>query len=256
MFEQERVIVRIQQRAQREAAILVCFVSGSIGKRVQDGLSDIDVAFVFRNEPARAAAYAGRRDFVRSILPYLPAKSFDADHIRPYFHIGLYSNGCKVDYRYEAMDELRPNPWDKEIRLLKDSDGWGETFQTQCALLAAPQPTITSEELAQLDERFWVMFWDTFRLAKRGDYRKAVPIYVELFDLTILRMMSLLPASSSEAQCLMTMRYSYDDETLPHLRQLFAAYLAARKTIITLFQLHFVSDNAFEREIGRLIERD
>ena len=112
MFEQDRVIVRLQQRVRSEADIVACFLAGSYGRRTQDDYSDLDVALVFADAPSRDDAYAKRVAFVQSILPYVPAKSFDADHIRPHFHICLYSNGTKADFRYETMDALQPNPWD------------------------------------------------------------------------------------------------------------------------------------------------
>ena len=63
---------------------------------------------------------ANWRDFTHSVLAYVPAKSFDAAHIRPYFHIVLFSNGTKADFRYETAASLQPNGWDSELKILKD----------------------------------------------------------------------------------------------------------------------------------------
>jgi hypothetical protein len=128
MFEQDRLLVRLQQHVLRERDILVCFLAGSYGRNTHDAYSDLDVALVFAGEAEREAAFGRRREFVRAVLPYVPAKSFDAVHVRPFFHIALYGNGAKVDYRYETQQLLRPNPWDRKIRILKDTDGWGENF--------------------------------------------------------------------------------------------------------------------------------
>jgi signal-transduction protein with cAMP-binding, CBS, and nucleotidyltransferase domain len=89
MFEQDRVLLRLQQRVLAEPEVLVCFLSGSYGRGEQDAFSDLDVAMVFADEDSRETAFEQRRDFVRSVLPYVPAKSFDAAHVRPYFHIAL-----------------------------------------------------------------------------------------------------------------------------------------------------------------------
>ena len=113
MFEQDRVLLRLQQRVLAEPQVLICFLGGSYGRGTQDEYSDVDVALVFAGDESRARAFEGRKEFVRSILPYVPAKSFDATHVRPHLHIALYSNGSKVDYRYETKESLAPNPWDR-----------------------------------------------------------------------------------------------------------------------------------------------
>ena len=78
MFEQDRVIVRLQQRVLGEAAILTCFLAGSYGRRTADAYSDLDVVLVFAGEEERAAAFERRQEFAQSVLPYVPARSFDA----------------------------------------------------------------------------------------------------------------------------------------------------------------------------------
>ncbi len=256
MFEQDRFVVRLQQRVQGEPAIRTCFLAGSYGRRVEDGYSDLDVAFVFRDGPARDAAYADRRLFVRSILPYVPARSFDADHVRPHFHIVLYSNGTKADFRYEAADSLAPNPWDRDLRLLKDADGWGERFQAACARVPPSRPTITAAELERLDERFWIMLWDAARQLMRGDVEKPFAIYLQLFTLTIERLLPLLPAAEPARAPLMRLQYDADPAaTLRGLNELLGAYLAARERVANRYQLLLTTDPAFEREIRRLLDR-
>ena len=146
MFEQDRVLLRLQQRVLTAPEVLVCFLSGSYGRGEQDAYSDLDVALVFADEGSREVAYEQRREFVRSVLPYVPAKSFDATHVRPYFHIALYSNGTKVDYRYETKETLIPNPWDRDIHLLKDSDDWGKAFHESALQMSStlPAPSTTA----------------------------------------------------------------------------------------------------------------
>ena len=69
------------------------------------------------------------------------------------------------------------NPSDREIRILKDTAGWAENHQAQSTQTYLPPPRITSEELERLDHRFWVMFWDVYRLLLRGDTDKPFPVY-------------------------------------------------------------------------------
>jgi predicted nucleotidyltransferase len=256
MYEQDRVYVRLQQRVLQDAAIRVCFVSGSFGRGAQDAYSDLDVALVFESDAARKMAFERRHDFVQSVMPYVTAKSFDAEHIRPYFHIALYANGTKVDYRFETSESLEPNPWDREIRLLKDDNGWGEAFRQKCASLPFPRPAISSQQLAEMDQRFWVMFWDTFRQVQRGDHEKPFPVYIQLFTLTLLPIMELLPQENSARQALFNAYFSQDAAaTLDHLKRLLPLYLDARRALIKHLDLFFKADNTFENSILRLVER-
>jgi predicted nucleotidyltransferase len=256
MYEQDRVYVRLQQNILRKQSVVVAFVSGSYGRRTQDDFSDLDVTLVFADDNQRELAYAKRKEFIQGILPYVPAKSFDADHIRPYLHIALFSNGTKVDLRYETQAELQPNPFDKEIRILKDSNGWAERYQEACAMLALPQPIISTDELTNLDSRFWVMFWDVYRQVKRGNLSKPFPVYVQLFDLTILRFLEVLPHEDVARKGLLIMRYGgADGDVLAHLRGLFQAYLTARSAIIRRYRLGFMPNSSFENSVKQLIER-
>jgi hypothetical protein len=254
MFEQERVITRLQQRVLAERPILVCFLAGSYGRRRDDAYSDLDVALVFADEPTREAAWASRREFVRSVMPYVPARSFDAVHVRPYFHITLYSNGAKVDYRYETLS-LLPNPWDRDLRILKDYDGWAGQYQAACAQAVLPLARMTAAELEQLDERFWVMFWDVYRQVLRGDRDKPFTIYLELLHFTLPPLLALLPPEEPARQGLLTAYFNQDTKaTASHLRELLAAYLAARTAVIRRLQLLYMPDTRFENEIQKLMQ--
>lgn len=254
MFEQDRVLLRLQQRVLAEPEVLVCFLSGSYGRGEQDAFSDLDVAMVFADEDSRETAFEQRRDFVRSVLPYVPAKSFDAAHVRPYFHIALYSNGTKVDYRYETRETLIPNLWDREIRLLKDSDGWGKAFQESAIQLSGtiPLSTITAIELSNLDERFWVMFMDVYRQVLRGDYDKPFPVYLQVLYYSIPELLRLLPYEEPSRQALINASFDHDvQSTAEHLRGVLKAYLAAREAIVRRHRLLFAPDVALERDLLR-----
>lgn len=255
MFEQDRVIVRLQQRVLGERDISACFMAGSYGRRREDGYSDLDVALVFKEDAKREAAWQNRREFVRSVTPYVPAKSFDAQHIRPYFHIALYSNGAKVDYRFETTTTLEPNPWDRDLRILKDSDQWVEQYQAACAQAVLAQNRMTQEELAHIDNRFWVMFWDVFRQVLRGDYDKPFTIYLELIQFSLPPLLKALPAEEPARQKLLHVYFNKDTRaTAVHLQTLLTAYLEARQTIIRRFHLQFEPDGRFETEIQRIVK--
>jgi len=256
MFEQERVIVRLQQRVLADPMIAVCFLAGSYGRRGEDGFSDLDVALVFDDDGERESAWQNRREFVQSVLPYVPAKSFDGVHIRPFFHITLYSNGSKVDYRYDTKSSLQPNPWDRDIRILKDDKGWAEQFQLTSRQSLMPQPRITAAELTALDERFWVMFWDAFRLLLRGDHDKPFTVYLELMHFTLPTFLHVLPPEEPARQALLKAKFDSDTkETAVHMKQLLEAYLGARTAVIRRLHLDFAPNTSFENKIVQLVGR-
>lgn len=255
MFEQERVLVRLQQRVLSEGNILVCFLAGSYGRYQEDPYSDLDVAFVFADESARDRAWRQRRPFIQSVTPYVPAKSFDAGHVRPYLHIALYSNGSKVDYRYELRDALTPNPWDRDLRILKENDGWAEQYQANCARALLPQPRLTIAELTALDERFWIMLWDAFRLLLRGDGDKPFTIYLELLHFTLPPLLTILPPEDPSRQPLLQASFSQDSRaTAVHLHNLLQAYLNARTAVVQRLHLDFTADTRFETAVQKLIK--
>lgn len=256
VFEQERVLVRLQQRVLQQADIRVCYLSGSFGRGTHDAYSDLDVALVFADEERRDAAYEQRRFFVQSVLPYVPAKSFDAEHVRPFFHVALYSNGAKVDYRYETQDRVEPSPWDREIRLLKDSGGWGERFQEAAAALppTIPKQTISAKALEAIDERFWVMFMDVLRLLLRGDAVKAFPIYLQVTYFTLPEILRLLPEEDTAHLALIEADYSQDTGvTVDHMRRLLDNYLAARAAVVRRHMLAFTANGTFEEALRKRI---
>ncbi|MEM7332837.1 MAG: hypothetical protein AAF490_12185 [Chloroflexota bacterium] len=256
MFEQDRLLVRLQQRVMAEMHILACFMSGSYGKRQEDAYSDMDVALVFRAGYQREDAWAKRREFVRSITPYVPAKSFDGSHIRPFFHVALYSNGTKVDFRYELQAEMTPNPWDRDLRILKDSDGWVEQYQASCAQMAHLLPRIDREQLVAIDDRFWVMFWDIFRLVLRGESDKPFPIYLELMHSSLPPLLDQLPEGSAERNGLLLASFNQKAPTTKqHLKQLLSAYVAARDLIVQKQHLDVMFDTKFETAVKALVER-
>jgi hypothetical protein len=255
MFEQDRVLVRLQQRVMSEADVMACFLAGSYGRRQNDPYSDMDVALLFADELTRERAWRQRREFVQSVMQYVPAKSFDAVHVRPYFHIVLYSNGTKADYRYELQSELQPNPWDRDIRILKDRDGWTEQYQAACSRALLPQPQLSAAELTALDERFWIMLWDAFRLLLRGDGDKPFTIYLELLQFSLPPLLHVLPPEEPARAPLLRAQFNQDTKgTAVHLANLLQAYLQARTAVVQRLHLDFNPDTRFETAVQNLIK--
>ena len=258
MFEQDRLLMRLQQHVLKEPDILVCFLSGSYGRRTQDPYSDLDVVLVFGGESERDAAYADRKSFVQSLMPYVPARGFDAAHIRPFFHVVLFANGAKVDFRYETSTGMKPTSWDRDIKLIKDTDDWGLRFQQEAGKLSSipPRPAFTTSELVEMDSRFWVMFMDVFRLLLRGDYDKPYPVYLELLSFTIPTLLRLLPVEEPARRSLFVSHFDQDTvATVEHMRGLLSAYLEARAAVIRRYNLSYMPDQVFEGAITKLVNR-
>lgn len=256
MFEQERFISRLQRHAQGDPAVLACFLYGSYGGRVDDPYSDVDIALVYAGTEDRASAWAGRHEFVKAVMPYVAVRSFDSSHVIPYLHIALYSNGTKADFRFDTADTLSPDSVFREIRILKDRDGWVERFQAASSRLAPAQPYISPNDLTDLDNRFWVMFWNVLRLLKRNDTDKPFASYVRLLYFSLPPLLDALPPEEPARRSLMRATYTGNiDETLRGMGELLEAYLAARAAVIRRQNLVFPINTAFESEIRRLVER-
>lgn len=256
MFEQDRFVVRLQQRVMREADVQVCFLSGSFGRNTADAYSDIDIGLLFADEAARQRAWADRREFTHSVLAYVPAKSFDATHIRPYLHIVLFSNGAKADFRYETVTSLQPSGWDRDLKILKDRIDWAPGFLQQAAGMGTTQPAISGRELRALDERFWVMFWDVYRQVRRGDTVKPFAEYLTLLAATLPPLLGLLPTDDAAHTGLVDLQYTQDAAvTVKHMRRLLDAYRAARAAVVQRYRIAYTADGAFERSLERALSK-
>ena len=256
MFEQERLIGRLQRRVMDEPDISACFLSGSFGRRASDPYSDLDVTLIFPDNASKVRAWRNRVQFAKSIMPYISLKSFDGVHIRPYFHNVLFANGSKVDIRFEDQNSLTPNPWDSQIRILKDTAGWAEDFQMKSSHQALSQASMNNQELMLLDQRFWVMFWDILRLLARGDADKPFSIYLELMHFTIPPLLQALPPEIPARTNLIEAYFSQNAEaTASHMKALLNAYIAARSAVVQRYHLQFSSDQSFESQIQRLVDR-
>jgi len=257
MFEQDRVIVRLQQRVLREKNIVLCILTGSFGRGTQDIYSDIDVVLVYSDEGNREDAFKARREFVQSVLPYVPAKSYDAVHVSAYTHVALYSNGAKVDYFFETIANLEENDINPRVRLLKDTIGWSERLQSVKGgpPLPVKTPVINNNMLARLDERFWVMYIEVYRLLLRGETDKTYPIYLEMLFLTFPVLLTFLPPGPTRTKLTRAFFDLDSQATLDHLRRLLPAYIEARSAIVKSFDLPYTSQDNFEKEIIRLVRR-
>ena len=255
MFEQERFIGRLQRHVLGELVIQSCFLTGSYGRRTEDAYSDVDVVLVYADAAARDVAWAGRREFVRAVMPYVSVRSFD-DDLEPETHVALYSNGTKADYHFRSADNLPPAAGAREIRILKDKAGWAEAYQSASARRPLEAAYLGSEELRLIDDRFWVMLWDIARRLKRGDADRPFAAYLKLLDATLPPLLAVLPPEEPARQALIHTVYIRDAAaTLRELMGLLDAYVAARSAVIRRANMSFQVNAGFETEIRRLLER-
>lgn len=256
MFEQDRVLVRLQQHLLRESRVVACFLAGSYGRRAEDGYSDLDVVLVCSDQFAREQLWRDRKKFVDASMPYVRFKSFDAEHVRPYFHVVLYENGAKVDFLFTTKDELDPTVHHRDVRVLKDAQGWVEGHQARSRQAYEPVPQFSYTELKAVDEQFWVMFWDVFRLVLRGDFAKAFPVYLHLTSEVLQPLVQVLTQEDVLRLALFRARFGYDrQETLHHMRDLLTGYLGIRETMNGRYHLRFMPDTTFENAIRRLVDK-
>jgi predicted nucleotidyltransferase len=255
MFEQDRVLVRLQQRVSLEAQIAACYLVGSYGRGAQDSYSDLDVVLLYKDEVERDQAYQDRRSFARSILPFVSVKSFDSGSYR---HIALYSNGAMVDFSFDALDVKQPAWTDRHILILKDTpDGWAHRLQSEAQNLTASNrfSSISSQELNLLDERFWILFANVYRQILRGDFQTPFVDYLRLLGSTLPAMLELLPQDEPVRLQLIKSSYGANiQHTQEHLEHLLAAYLDARHRIIEIHNLEFRPDQHFERDMQRIVK--
>ncbi|GMQ78899.1 MAG: hypothetical protein BMS9Abin02_1445 [Anaerolineae bacterium] len=257
MFEQDRVLVRLQQYILQDEQIHACFLAGSYGRGKNDKFSDLDLILLFADEESRDRAYVQRHQFVISVLPYLSAKSFDADHVKPHMHIALYGNGAKVDFTYETVN-IKPQFELRDMRILKESGGWASAFLHECAAQAPTieKATTAADTLTAIDDRFWIMFMDVYRQLLRGDHDAPFPIYIQMIYFTIPELLKLLPQEDPAYQALFEIHYSQDTgATIKHMQRLMRAYLGARDAFVKRHHLHFQADSNFERVLLKKIER-
>jgi len=256
MFEQDRVIGRLQRVVTAVPEIRVCFLSGSYGRHAADDYSDLDVLLLFETDERRETAWAARRSTAASIMPYVALKAYDGTDKQPYLFRVLLANGTLVELRYETKESLRPNPLYAHIRILKDDQSWAEEFERRSAGLAPPGPTISSDELRSIDNRFWVMFWEVLRLVVRGDLDRPFPAYLEMMQQTVPPLLRILPAGDPARAMLIQAGYTRDvQQTAGSMSTLLDAYLAARSAVIRYQHLQFETNEPFEREILRLVGR-
>lgn len=256
MFEQERFIVRLRQRILEDRTIEGCWLGGSFGRNGADGYSDVDITLLFSDDASRDHAWKTRQTFCQSLLVYVPAKSMDIKET-PYHHVTLYSNGTLADFFYASRETVQPNARYGQIKILKDTaDQWVAQFQQRCVFLSPLAPSISAEQLRQIDDQFWIDFWDVYRHLLRGNPEKSFASYLQLMANSLPPLLALLPTDHTAYRNLVNLHYSLNvPTTIAHCKALFQNYRAARTAIVERLKLSYTADQAFERSLEKAMGR-
>jgi hypothetical protein len=117
-------------------------------------------------------------------------------------------------------------------------------------------PRLSTAELTDLDNRFWVMFWDVFRQVLRGDPDKPFEVYVQLLHFSLPPLLRVLPPEDPARRGLQQAFFGQDTKaTARQMAHLLAAYLAARSAVIQRLNLDFTPNHTFESAIQKLVQR-
>jgi predicted nucleotidyltransferase len=151
------------------------WVSGSVARGGMDEESDVDVGICFGSEAERQAAWEMRQDW--EIAPWF--HRFDADHVKPFFVIYLFSPKVKTDIPLYTLDNL-PAPdggpyvlaWDDTGRLRE----WAK------AAVPAGDPVDWSPAIHE-EERFWAWLVYSLQHVRRGELYSTASDFAALRDI-------------------------------------------------------------------------
>src|SRR4051794_19310969 len=171
--EHHRVLAAILQYFRPSAA--GAWVSGSVARGGMDEESDIDVGICFASEAERRAAWETRFDW--EIAPWF--HRFDADHVKPFFVIYLFSPKVKADIPLYTLDDL-PGPeggpyvlaWDHTGRLREWASG----------AVPAEEPVDWSTAVHE-EERFWAWLVYSLQHIRRGELYSIASEFAALRDI-------------------------------------------------------------------------
>jgi hypothetical protein len=151
------------------------WVSGSVARGGMDEESDLDIGICFVSAAERQAAWETRLDW--EIAPWF--HRFDADHVKPFFVIYLFSPKVKADIPLYTFDDL-PAPdggpyvlaWDDTGRLREWAD----------AAVPVDDPADWSTAVHE-DERFWAWLVYSLQHIRRGELYSIASDFPALRDI-------------------------------------------------------------------------
>ncbi len=156
------------------AAAAGAWVSGSIARGGMDEESDVDVGICFATEAERRAAWEARLDW--EIAPWF--HRFDADHVKPFFVIYLFTPKVKADIPLYTFDDL-PGPDGGPYALAWDDTGRLREWAN--AAIPADEAVDWSPAVHE-DEQFWAWLVYSVQHIRRGELYSIASEFAALRD--------------------------------------------------------------------------
>jgi predicted nucleotidyltransferase len=153
-------------RFQDDVRVVGLVVGGSLAHGAADFYSDVDLYIVVQDE-GFDEIFAERGVSVEAVGS--PLFGFDVDPMPggSTDYIVIYEGPVKFDFMYLKESDLKPTPNWVGCLVLKDLSGPVGAVVARSQGLAPPQPT--TEELLDLNQKFWTWCWYAFGKIERGE---------------------------------------------------------------------------------------
>ncbi len=169
--EHRKLLERAVARFRNDAGIVGLVAGGSLAHGAADFYSDVDLYMVVRDE-AFDEIFAERSVTAEAVGS--PLFGFDVEPVPggSTDHIVIYEGPVKFDFMYLKESDLKPAPKWAGCIVLKDASGRVGAIVARSEGLAPPQPT--SEDLLDLNQKFWTWCWYVFGKIVRGELWEAL----------------------------------------------------------------------------------
>ena len=169
--EHRKLLERAVTRFRDDVRMVGLVAGGSLARGAADFYSDVDLYMVVQDE-AFDEIFAERSVTVEAVGS--PLFSFDVDPMPggSTDHIVIYEGPVKFDLMYLKESDLEPDPKWAGCVVLKDASGRVGAVLSRSEGLAPPQPT--TEDLLELNQKFWTWCWYVFGKIMRGELWEAL----------------------------------------------------------------------------------
>jgi predicted nucleotidyltransferase len=169
--EHSKLLESAIARLRDDVRVVGLVAGGSLAHGGTDFYSDVDLYIVVQDEALDeifaernvTAGTVGSPLFGFDVEP-LPGGSTD--------HIVIYEGPVKFDFMYLKESDFKPDSKWVGCVVLKDASGHMGDVVAHSEGLAPPQPT--SEELLELNQKFWIWCWYVFGKIMRGELWEAL----------------------------------------------------------------------------------
>jgi predicted nucleotidyltransferase len=152
------------------------WVAGSVARGGMDEESDLDVGICFASASERQAVWETRLEW--EIAPWF--HRFDADHVKPFFVIYLFSPKVKADIPLYLLDDL-PGPEGAPYVLAWDDTGRLHDWAANTAVAGAA--VVDWSTAIHEDERFWAWLVYSLQHIRRGELYSIASEFASLRDI-------------------------------------------------------------------------